>query len=89
MGARGANEIGEERRELVAHSSPEAKFAEAETSPLQMPAAHHEDAALRSDAYAVDVAAIEFRCTDRLVHRRALVEVRFELLALVELEVHS
>ena len=32
MGARGANEIGEECREPIAHSSPKAELAEAETS---------------------------------------------------------
>src|SRR5713101_4103474 len=90
MGARGANEIGEECRELIAHSSPKTKLAEAELRCyilIQLFAAHHEDAALGSDAYAVNIGALELRCTHRLVHRWALVEVRFVLLALLELEV--
>src|SRR6266699_1837631 len=99
MGARGANEIGEECREPIAHSSPKAELAEAETSGhgqglrryilIELLAAHHEDAALGSDAYAVNIGALELRCTYRLVHRWALVEVRLELLAFLKREVHG
>src|SRR5258708_24976128 len=55
---------------------------------LRVFAAHHENAALGSDANAVNVCALKFRRTYGLVHRRALVEVRTERLALIELEVH-
>jgi hypothetical protein len=37
MGARGANEIGEECRELIAHSSPKDKLAETELRCYMLP----------------------------------------------------
>src|SRR6267154_642707 len=94
MAARSANAIGEEcRAPLAALCSASCASDAKKRHGLELRSLHHaalnENATLGPDAYAADIGALKFRCTQRLVRRGALIKVRHDLLALLELEVRG
>src|SRR5271156_6759799 len=89
-GGREPQNLGSRAKECALYSDPHLHplpNGEREQTELHCALALDEDAALGTDTHTVHVGAGELGGADRLIDGWALVEVRFERLALVEREI--